>query len=106
MRADFQPDVHAEVRQRIDRRRKLHRLPHASSPVEGAARFARATCASDSTEKWNRVGLWHEIGECVLQLFGGRLHQRVMEGMIDTYESSEDALGLHRGEHCFGRNAR
>jgi hypothetical protein len=54
----------------------------------------------------NRVGLRHEIGECFLEFFGGRLHQRVMEGMIDADESSEDALRLHLGEHCFERNAR
>ncbi len=41
MRADFQPHIHAEIGQRIDRRRKLHRLPHAASPVDGVARFAR-----------------------------------------------------------------
>ena len=63
MRADFQPHVHAEFRQRIDRRRKLHGLPHASSPVGGAARFARATPAGDGAEKRDRLGLRHEIGQ-------------------------------------------
>ena len=41
MRADFQPDIHAEFRQRIHRRRELHRLPHAAAPVGGVARFRR-----------------------------------------------------------------
>ena len=106
MGADFQPNVHTEFRQRMDRRRELHGLPHASSPVDGAARFARATPAGNGAEKRDRVGLRHEIGECFLEFFGGRLHQRMMEGMIDPDESGEDALRLHLGEHCFERNAR
>ena len=55
MRADFQPHVHAEIRERIHRRRKLHGLPHAASPMLGVARFAGAAFAGDGAEKRDRV---------------------------------------------------
>ena len=51
-------------------------------------------------------GLRHEIGERFLEFLGGRLHQRMMEGMIDADEPREDALRLQLGEHRFERNAR
>ena len=42
MRADFQPDIHAEFGERVDRRRELHRLPDAAAPMRRVARFAGA----------------------------------------------------------------
>ena len=106
MRADFQPHVHAEIRQRIHRRGKLHGLPHASAPMDGAARFTGATPAGDRAEERHRLRLRLEIGQRLLQFFGSGPHERMMERMIDPHESREDALRLQLGEHRLQRNAR
>ena len=57
MRADFQPDIDAEVRQRVHGGRELHRLPHPSPPVRGVARLAGAPLAGHRAEKRHRFRL-------------------------------------------------
>ena len=63
MRADFQPHVHAEVRQRAHGRGETHRFANATAPVRGVARFAGATFAGHGAEKWNVARLRFKFGE-------------------------------------------
>src|SRR5436190_18870076 len=105
MGADLQPEVHAKFGEGVDGGGKQHRLPHPSSPVEGVAGFAGTTPAGDGAEKWDRPGLRNEIGEGLLEFLRGRLHERMMKGMIDADEPSEDALRLELSKHGFERKA-
>ena len=104
MRADFQPHIHAEIRERTHRRGKLHRLAHTASPMLGAAGFARAAFAGDGAEKWDCVRLWFEVGNRDFEILGRGPHERVVERMIHAHEAREDALRLEFGEHRFERN--
>jgi hypothetical protein len=51
MRTDFQPDVDAEVRQRVDGTRELHRLAHPTPPVSSDTVLSSAPLAGHCTEK-------------------------------------------------------
>ncbi len=57
MRADFQPHIHAEVGERIDRRDKLHGLPDAAAPVGGGAVVPGAALAGHGAEERNGLRL-------------------------------------------------
>ena len=92
MRADFQPYIHAEISQRTDRRRELHRLPDSASPMRGVALSAGMPSARHRAEKRNVFFLGREIGERCLQRLGSGLHQGVVERVIHTHEPRENAL--------------
>src|SRR5262249_33023433 len=106
MRAELQPDVDTKISNRVNRRRKLDRLPHAATPMLRAACFASEAIASDRAEEWDGFGLRCEIGKRILKRFRRRLHHRVMERVIDAHHSDEHPLRLEFGKHCFDRMTR
>jgi len=97
MRADFQPHVDAEIRQRIDGRRKLHRLPHSLAPILSDARRARAPLARHCAKKRNRLRLRREIGQRFFQRLGSRFHHGMMVGMVHPHQTGKDPLRLQLG---------
>ena len=52
MRADFQPHIHPEIRDGVDRFHELDRLADAPAPVRGDASLSRAAVTSHGAEKW------------------------------------------------------
>ena len=68
MRPNFQPNIHLKFRERIDGRRKKHRLPYPATPMNRRATFPRTSRSRHRAEKWNAVRLRHEIRQRRLQL--------------------------------------
>src|SRR6202045_1667087 len=52
MSIEFEPNIHAEIRQRAYRGGKTYGLANAASPVGGIARFAGTAIACHRAEKW------------------------------------------------------
>ena len=73
--------------------------------MRGVAGFTRAPVTGDGAKKGHRVRLRLEIGERFPQRLGGRLHERMVERMINAHEPGEDTLRLEFGKHRFQRNA-
>src|SRR5688572_24657688 len=101
MRAEFQPDIHSEIRERIDRRSKLHWLANSASPVSRIATRARTLLPADRTKERRRLRLRLQIREGLLQRLRRRLHQGMMERMIHAHEPGENAFRLKLREHGF-----
>ena len=91
MRADFQPGIHAELRERSDRGSKLHRLPHAARPVRGIARFPCEPPTADGAKKRYGFGFRRQIRQRRLECVGGGLHHRMMKGKTHLQEPRKNA---------------
>ena len=74
MRAEFEPDIDAEIRECVYRWREPHRLANAASPVSGITGFAGQPPAGHGTEKRNCFGLRFQIGKRGFQRLGRRMH--------------------------------
>src|SRR5260370_32016842 len=96
---EFDPNIHAEIRQRAYRGGKTHGLANAAAPIGGIARFAGTAIACHRAEKWNFVRLRFEIGERSFQRLRRRSHDRMMERMIDPNQSRKPALRLELGSY-------
>src|SRR5256714_11893409 len=103
MRAELQPNVHAELGDGVDRRRELHRLPNSASPVRRITPIAVETAARNRAEKWDVLRLRRKIDQRILERIRRRLHHRMMKRMIDPHESCEHTLRFQFGEHRFDR---
>ena len=69
MRANFQPDVHAEIRERLHRRlANCARAAARRAPVGRVARFARAAIAAHRAEKRDGIGQRTQLLQRLLQL--------------------------------------
>src|SRR5437016_14444536 len=94
MRAELQPNIHAELGDCVDRWRELDRLPDSASPVRRITRIAVETGARNRAEERDVFRLRRKIDERILERIRRRLHHRMMERMIDPHESREHALGF------------
>src|SRR6202030_3919920 len=92
MSIEFEPNIHAEIRQRAYRGGKTYGLANAASPVGGIARFAGTAIACHRAEKWNFVRLRFEIGERSFQRLRRRSHEGMRGRMLDRNESRTRAL--------------
>jgi hypothetical protein len=104
--AELQPNIYSEISDRVDRRRKLHRLQDAAPPVRRIPGLTSEAIAGDRAEQWDRFRLRREIGQRIFERFRSRLHHCVMKWMIDADHPCENALRFEFGEHRFNRMAR
>src|ERR1043166_1670175 len=106
MRVQFQPHVHAEIRERAHGRRKTDRLPKAPRPAGGDPRPPLPTLPRHGAKEWDRAWLRPDVGEFRFQGLRRRPHERVVKRMIDLYESGKGALRLEFDGHRLKRKPR
>src|SRR4051812_23919565 len=103
MGAKLQPNVDAEVGNRINGRRELNRLPDPPRPVGRVTSVSVEAVASDGAEERNRFRLRGKVGQRILERVRRRLHHRVMKWMIDSNEPCKNALGFELSEDGLDR---
>src|SRR5215510_14699366 len=106
MRAEFQPDIHSKLSNRIDRRRELDGLSNSAGPMPRVTTITVWAGASDGAEQRDGFRLRRKISKGILKRFGSRLHHRVVKRVIDSHEPGKHALRLKFGKHRFNRVTR
>ena len=98
VRADFEPDLDAVVGEGVDGGHEADRLADAAAPVICGAVGTAAPLAGDGAEERHRFRARGEAGERGGQGVGRRLHQGVVERVVDADEAGEDAFGFQFGD--------
>ena len=99
VRAEFQPDIHAVLRHRVDRFDETHGLTDPAPPVGRDTVLPATTLSGHRAEKRNRPVAWLQVGQPLLHGVGCRLHHGVVEGMADPDEAGEHAGRFQLGRH-------